>query len=475
MRNWKMISMLAAVSVMAAGCGAGEKTADRQEIVLNVWNYYSGAQQESFQALVDEFNQGRGKELKITINVSSEGSISDLEADVIDAAEKKVGAREVPDIFAAYADTAMNIDEHGIIQDISSYFTKEETEEYVDSYLEEGNLGREGEIKIFPVAKATEIFMLNQTDWDKFSEATGADIQDLRTIEGVTKTAEKYYQWTDSLTPEEDDGKAFFGRDAMANYMFIGARQFGVEIISVDDDGKMILSLPKDVARKLWDNYYVTYIKGYFSAVGKFRSDDVRTGNVICFVGSSASASFFPKEVILSDEESYPIESSVLEAPRFEDGEPFAVQQGAGMVVTKGSDRKVEACVEFLKWFTEPEQNIRFCLASGYLPVKKEANDMDRIMEETEVTESVKKTLEAAVSTVNGNTLYTSPVTRNAGSVRELMNYSMSDLAAADSQEIERMRSEGTSREEAVSMYDTDEHFEEWYAEICRQMEELVK
>lgn len=137
-----MISMLAVVSVMAAGCGAGEKTADRQEIVLNVWNYYSGAQQESFQTLVDEFNQGRGKELKITINVSSEGSISDLEEDVIDAAEKKVGAREVPDIFSAYADTAMNIDEHGIIQDISSYFTEEETEVCRDLQTD----GRTGEI-----------------------------------------------------------------------------------------------------------------------------------------------------------------------------------------------------------------------------------------------------------------------------------------------------------------------------------------
>ena len=37
-------------------------------------------------------------------------------------------------------------------------------------------------------------------------------------------TAGAYYDWTDAQTPEPDDGKALFGRDAMANYMLVGAR-----------------------------------------------------------------------------------------------------------------------------------------------------------------------------------------------------------------------------------------------------------
>ena len=121
----------------------------------------------------------------------------------------------------------------------------------------------------------------------------------------------------------------------MANYMLIGTRQLGTELVSLKEDGSVALDFPEDVARKLWDNYYVPYINGYFSAVGRFRSDDVKTGNVICFVGSSASSTFFPSEVILSDEESYPIEIGVLNSPKFAGGEDFAVQQGAGMVVVK--------------------------------------------------------------------------------------------------------------------------------------------
>ena len=68
--------------------------------------------------------------------------------------------------------------------------------------------------------------MINKTDWDKFAKATGADISDLKTLEGLTATAKAYYEWTDSQTPKAGDGKAFFGRDAMANYFIIGAKQF---------------------------------------------------------------------------------------------------------------------------------------------------------------------------------------------------------------------------------------------------------
>lgn len=43
------------------------------------------------------------------------------------------------------------------------------------------------EIKIFLTAKATEILMLNKTDWDKFAAATGARLEDLKTWEDCWK------------------------------------------------------------------------------------------------------------------------------------------------------------------------------------------------------------------------------------------------------------------------------------------------
>ena len=107
----------------------------------------------------------------------------------------------------------------------------------------------------------------------------------------------------------------------------------------------MTLNFDKEVIRKLWDYYYVPYIKGYFSSSGRFRSDDIKTGNILAYVGSTSSASFFPNQVTTDDSEGHAITMKALPCPEFADSEPYAVQQGAGMVVTRGSDEEISASV----------------------------------------------------------------------------------------------------------------------------------
>ncbi len=200
----------------------------------------------------------------------------------------------------------------------------------------------------------------------------GLSCLSLSTMDGLLSTAEEYYNWTDSLTEDPDDGKAFFRWDYLANYMLIGARQMGCTIFDVQD-GKVSLHLDENIMRTLWDSYYVPYVKGYFTANGRFRSDDMKTGDLIAYVGSTSSASYFPDEITVSDTESYPIECKILEVPQFSGGDSVCVQQGAGMVVAKADEKQERAATEFLKWFTDTERNMEFSATSGYLPVKAEA------------------------------------------------------------------------------------------------------
>lgn len=88
-------------------------------------------------------------------------------------------------------------------------------------------------------------------------------------------------------------------------------RSLGCTIFDVQN-GKMTLDFDKNVIRKLWDNYYVPFIKGYFEANGHFRSDDIKTGTILSYVGSSSSATFFPDSVMTSDDDSHSIELKVL-------------------------------------------------------------------------------------------------------------------------------------------------------------------
>lgn len=347
------------------------------------------------------------------------------------------------------------------------YFTDEERAAYVDSYLTEGDFDDSGSIKIFPVAKSTELLFLNDTDWKLFAAATGARYSDLETVEGLVKTAEAYYNWTDAQTDTPNDGKALFGRDAVANYMLIGAKELGDTIFDVKD-GKMTMGLSEDAARKLWDNYYVPYIKGWAAASGRFRSDDIKIGSILAYIGSNSSATYFPTQVMLSDTESHAIELKVLPKPHFEGGKKVAVQQGAGMAVAKTTDAEVEASVVFLKWFTRPENNIAFAVGSGYLPVTHAANDMDAIYSSgLALTGNMENVLTEAVEAVNTNEMYTTKAFEGGTDARSKLSYSMIDLAAADRATVEERLAAGESAEEAEAEFLTDEYFEAWYQSLC--------
>ena len=461
----------AALALGCAGCGgsAGPEVPAKVTDIM-VWTYYNGDQLESFTSLVEQFNETVGAQKGIKVSTESQGSVNDLETSVMDSAEGKVGAAAMPNIFSAYADTAYALDQMGMVVDLAPCLTEEEKAQFVEGYLSEGDFREDDSIKIFPVAKSTELLFLNDTDWQAFADAADVRCEDLATMEGLTAAAEKYYNWTDAQTAAPDDGKALFGRDAMANYMLVGAQQLGDTIFAVKD-GRMTVNFERDVARRLWDNYYVPFVRGWFAATGRFRSDDIKTGNVLAYVGSSSSATFFPTRVTNDANQSHEISLKTLPAPQFEGGEAVAVQQGAGMVVTAAKEEEVKASVEFLKWFVRAENNIAFSVGSGYLPVTRKANDMQEILASgLTLDDNMQQTLAVAVDTVNGNRLYTPYAFAGGSSARKVLEYGLSDLAAADRETVVQRIAEGQSAAEAEAEFLTDEYFEAWYQDICAKL-----
>ncbi len=461
----------AALALGCVGCGGNAGAEVPAKVTdITVWTYYNGDQLESFTGLVDQFNETVGAQKGIKVSTESQGSVNDLETSVMDSAEGKVGAAAMPNIFSAYADTAYALDRMGMVVDLAPCLTEEEKAQFVEGYLSEGDFGEDDSIKIFPVAKSTELLFLNDTDWQAFADATDVRYEDLATMEGLTAAAEKYYNWTDAQTAAPDDGKALFGRDSMANYMLVGAQQLGDTIFAVKD-GRMTVNFERDVARRLWDNYYVPFVKGWFAATGRFRSDDIKTGNVLAYVGSSSSATFFPTKVTNDANQSHEISLKTLPAPQFEGGEAVAVQQGAGMVVTAAKEEEVKASVEFLKWFVRAENNIAFSVGSGYLPVTRKANDMQEILASgLTLDDNMQQTLAVAVDTVNGNRLYTPHAFAGGSSARKVLEYGLSDLAAADRETVVQRIAEGQSAAEAEAEFLTDEYFEAWYQDICAKL-----
>ena len=416
------------LALILTGCAGKSPLDPKDPVSLTVWHYYNGSQQ----------------------------------------------AEAMPDIFSSYADTAYEVEQAGALADLSAYLGGEELEQYVDSYIEEGRIASDGTLRIFPTAKSTEIMMLNKTDWDAFSDATGASLDALVTIEGVVETAKAYYEWTDGLTPDvPGDGKAFYGRDAMANYFIIGMQQQGVELFQVEG-GEMTLNVSREALRRLWENYYVPMVKGYFGAYGSFRSDDVKTGDILAYTGSTTSAMYFPDQVEL-DSGAYPIDYLVLPAPILDGGQNYAVQQGAGMVVSKSDERHEYAAVEFLKWFTQTENNLRFGCVSGYLPVRKDAGsvqELDKVIEEQGLTVAPKTydCLTAVFERMGETSLYTNKSFRNGSAARKVLEYHLADQAAADRAAVAAAAARGEALEDAAAPYVSDAAFESWYTGFCEAL-----
>ena len=91
MKAYKRLIAGTAAAVMLAltcgGCGA-----EKEPVTITIWNYYNGEQLEAFNRMVQNFNDTVGKEQGITVESSSQGSVNDLETNVLNAAEGKVGA-----------------------------------------------------------------------------------------------------------------------------------------------------------------------------------------------------------------------------------------------------------------------------------------------------------------------------------------------------------------------------------------------
>lgn len=458
---------------LLSGCGAsGDHGLDaKNPTTITIWHYYNGVQQETFDRMLVEFNESVGREKGIVVEARSKNTINDLAEAALASLRGEQGedeAEAAPDMFAAYAETAFIADQMGAVVDLSRFFTEKELEEYVPGYLKEGSLDNEGGLKIFPTAKSTEIMMLNTTDWAPFAEATGVTFEDMGTWEGLVQVAEKYFHYTDALTPDvTGDGRALFGRDSVANYMIVGARQLGLEFFSLKEDG-VAMNEDKDALRRLWEHYYVPFVKGYFAAQHRYRSDDMMLGEIIAMVCSSTGATYFPATVTLNDEYSYPVEGLVLPVPNFEGAAPYVVQQGAGMVVVKSEEKKEYACSVFLKWFTEKDRNITFSAQSGYLPVKKEANDYEAIAtsyqaEGDQANSLILGSIQVAVSEINNSTPYAAKPFAKSADVRSFLDsYTQLTAQAAHEEAMTRIEA-GEDRDAVMAEYASDEAFETWY------------
>jgi multiple sugar transport system substrate-binding protein len=370
-----------------------------------VWHTYVELMGDSFETLVREFNDTLGAKEGIVINVAVDAHASSLNEMLMASVKRDPGALSCPDIALIYPNIAVQLAKLDALADLSTLFTKNELDRYVPYFLEEGMLG--GTLYTLPIAKSTEVLFVNRTIFDRFARDTGIDISQLATFEGILDAAEKYYEWTDAKTPDvPGDGKTFYYPDTPFNYAMVGFEQLGDVFIK---NGKLNLDSPN--FRRIWDSYIPNAARGHTAIFDSYSGYLAMTGDIVCASGTSAGAVFYPKTIHYADNTKEDVSFDVLPYPVFEGGGRVVVQRGAGMCILKSGAEKERAAALFLKWLTEPAQNLRFTASTGYMPVMKEAFDLLPTYEfESIENEYVRSAFRTIVSMWGNYRFYVPPV-----------------------------------------------------------------
>lgn len=454
-------------------CSMKEKDANlldpQAPITISVWNYYNGSVKDKFDGLVKEFNETVGMEQGIVVEAQSYGDVNDLADAVYESAEKEIGSLPMPNVFAAYPDNAFRINQVSELVTLSDYFSEEELSEIKEEFLTEGMFGENQELKILPIAKSTEILYVNKNYWDTFAKETGATSDNLATWEGLVSTAKLYYEHT---------GKAFFSIDSNANYMIISAMQLGDGLYHYNGN-KESLNLSQDVAYRIWQNYYVPYLNGYFAKTGRFSSDDAKTGLIAAYTGSSAGAIYFPVIITDSEENIIPVDVMTLPYPYFEGGKPYVIQQGAGMCIAKSDKAHEYASALFLKWFISASKNLKFAVATAYLPIKNETLNEDIILAELDrekiLNPSIRSSIKTTTDMLKTHTLYGSKPFKGSYEVRNILENSLFNRVQKDLNTLNERVTNGENRQDIIDELASKEMFLDWYNELTSVIQDTLE
>jgi len=371
-----LILLLTIVLLSAAGCK--QSLLDPKEpVTLAMWHNYGGQMKNLMDEMIDEFNSTIGAEQGIIISVTAISGSSELHDMLTAAAEEVPGAMPLPDIATSYPKTAVILKQHDKLVDLSEHFSKSKLDEYVPAFVDEGRLDDEG-LYVFPIAKSTEVLFVNQTLFDRFAAENNIGYEDMATFEGIAAASMTYLGWTDRQTPDiPGDGKAFFMADSLFNQALVGSKQLNENFLLVgegnSDETSAQLNISSPSYSRIWGINYIPAVCGGIAVFDGYSSDLFKTGDLVCAVGSTAGVLFYPEVVTYPDNTKEDASYAILPYPTYVNGKKAALQRGGGMCVIKSEAAREYASSIFLEWFTRPEQNLRFTLSSGYLPVTKEA------------------------------------------------------------------------------------------------------
>lgn len=444
-------------------------------ITVNLWHYYVSENKKTLEEAVAEFNQTVGAEKGIVVVSLAKGSIKELEEAVTASAKGIIGSDPMPEIFSGYPDKALEIDELGMLANLNDYFSEEEQSKYMTDFVKAGT-SCNGKLLTLPIVKSTELLYVNKNAWEAFLSENPFSEKNLEIWEDILEVSRAYYRWTDAKTPETIwDGQSMMGVDVLSNYIVIGSKQLGTELIDADTQK---VRLDAEALQTIFDIYVTGMSMGYFNSIGRFRSDDVKSGDLIAYAGSSSGAAYFPTWIAKNNTQES-IDLLALKYPKFASGKQYVAQQGAGMCVAKTTPEKQEGSVIFLKWFTEKNKNVDFAMNSGYLPVKKDFYEkevfreyLSNMSQGDQTAKNLKKVYEIALTQVMDTDTYSPKPFEGSYDIRKILETTLKEETEKITEQVRHLKAQGRSEEEIWIQINREKACMDWLESVQKMLKE---
>lgn len=336
-------------------------------VTIEFWHSISNTSHAPIlEALVKEFNEGRGKELGITVNMTFQGSGSDLYNNIIGALK----AKNAPDVTMATPMFTAEYLQSGAVVNLEPYVKDPEVgisdfDDIFEPFRNEGyGYAQEG-LYSLPIHKASDVLYYNQTFFEENNLTVPATWDDMVAVSG-------------KIT--EITGKPAFGWDNLWSAFMTLSLQKGGKY--ADKEGTLYF-LDDPISMDVLNFYKEQIDNGSFRTAGEdnFFSGPFANEIVPMYIGVSVEASYI-------NQKNPDIVWNAAPIPQMDPAHPYVSTEGHCIDVLNqdGDQEKIYAAYEFVKFMTSYEANLATVQGSGYLPIRQSVLDSQTYKDYVEKT-----------------------------------------------------------------------------------------
>lgn len=357
---------------LAVGCGNSDEGSDgssgaaeaNTSGVTEIDFWFSGGKTavNVLQSIVDDFNESQ---TDYHINTVTQADYTET----YEKLQAGIAGKKAPDMALLDVDKSRNLSKKNLVADINDFVKEDDgfdESDYLQVFYDQGK-DEEGKLFALPAYGTTQVMYYNVQAF----EDAGIDASSIETWQDLEEAAK-----------EMSKGEDFYGWEPMwgSGNLVDAALSNGGKLLS--DDGKKVL-INSDEWVEVWESFR-TWI--HDDGIMRIHSggqgweywystiDDVLQNKAGGYTGSSGDQADLDFSVV-----------QAMEQPGW-GGNPSAPTADAlQLVMLEGSsDAEKKGVYEFMKFFTEPENQATWSMETGYVPVRSSTQDVEEYKAYTE-------------------------------------------------------------------------------------------